>query len=30
MHVGAEGVDGVADAEVVKLGDAEVSFGPGP
>ena len=29
-HVGAEGVDGVADAEVVKLGDAEVSFGPGP
>ena len=30
MHVGAEGVDGVADAEVVELGDAEGAFGPGP
>lgn len=30
VHVGAEGMDGVADTEVVKLGDAEVSFGPGP
>ena len=30
MHVGAEGVDGVADAEVVELGDAEGTFGPGP
>ena len=29
-HVGAEGVDGVADAEVVELGDAEGAFGPGP
>ena len=28
MHVGAEGVDGVADTEVVKLGDAEGTFGP--
>ena len=28
-HVGAEGVDGVADAEVVELGDAEGTFGPG-
>ena len=28
MHVGAEGVDGVADAEVVELGDAEGTFGP--
>ena len=27
--MGAEGVDGVADAEVVELGDAEGSFGPG-
>ena len=29
VHVGAEGVDGVADAEVVELGDAEGTFGPG-
>jgi len=28
MHVGAEGVDGVADTEVVELGDAEGTFGP--
>ena len=28
VHVGAEGVDGVADAEVVELGDAEGTFGP--
>ena len=27
-HVGAEGVDGVADAEVVELGYAEGTFGP--
>ena len=27
MHVGAEGVDGVADTEVVELGDAEGTFG---
>lgn len=26
--MGAEGVDGVADIEVVKLGDAEGAFGP--
>lgn len=26
VHVGAEGVDGVADAEVVELGDAEGAF----
>ncbi len=29
VHVGAEGVDGVADAEVVELRDAEGTFGPG-
>lgn len=29
VHVGAEGVDGVADAKVVELRDAEGSFGPG-
>ena len=29
VHVGAEGVDGVADAEVVELRDAEGAFGPG-
>lgn len=28
VHVGAEGVDGVADTEVVELGDAERAFGP--
>ena len=28
VHVGAEGVDGVADTEVVELGDAEGTFGP--
>ena len=28
VHVGAEGVNGVADAEVVELGDAEGAFGP--
>ena len=28
VHVGAEGVDGIADTEVVKLGDAEGTFGP--
>ena len=29
VHVGAEGVDGVADAKVVELRDAEGPFGPG-
>ena len=29
VHVGAEGVDGVADAKVVELGYAEGTFGPG-
>ena len=28
VHMGADGVDGVADAEVVELRDAEGSFGP--
>ncbi len=28
VHVGAEGVDGIADAEVVELGNAEGAFGP--
>lgn len=28
VHVGAEGVDGIADAKVVELGDAEGAFGP--
>lgn len=29
VHVGAEGMDGVADTEVVELGVAEGTFGPG-
>ena len=29
VHMGAEGVDGIADAEVVELGYAEGAFGPG-
>jgi len=28
VHVGAEGMDGVADTEVVELGYAEGTFGP--